>query len=145
MGRSLAITGFVAAGSFLAALAVGQRTYAAEKKEVYVSPGADKRTLVNESLHGVEGQQIVIDHYAFPPGWIGGRHYHTGPVYVYVLEGSFTIDEQGKDRRTYKPGEVYREPIGTPMQARNLNATEPLKVLVVQVGRKGEPAMIKVD
>ena len=144
MGRSRVLAGFIVAGGCLAAVA-GQQTYAAEKKEVYVSPRADKKTLVDESLPGVEGQQIVIDHYTFPPGWIGGKHYHTGPVYVYVLEGSFTIDEQGKERRTYKPGEVYREPIGTPMQARNVNASEPLKILVVQIGRKGEPAMIKAD
>jgi hypothetical protein len=79
------------------------------------------------------------------PGWVGGKHYHTGPVYVYILEGSFATDEQGKERQTLKAGELYREPIGTPMQARNPNPSEPLKILVFQVGPKGEPLMIKVD
>lgn len=78
-------------------------------------------------------------------GWLDGKHYHTGPVYVYVLEGSFTIDEQGKERQTFGPGELYKEPIGTPMQARNLNASEPLKLLVVQIIPEGEAPMYKVN
>ena len=133
-------------GGGMLTLTDGQPSHAAEKKkDVYVSPGADKKALINEPLHGVEGQQVTIDHYTFPPGWVGGRHYHTGPVYVYVLEGSLSMDEQGKERRTLEPGDLYREPIGTPMQARNLNAAEPLKALVIQVTRKGEPLMIKAD
>ena len=118
---------------------------AAEKKEVYVSPGADIRTLISEPLHGVEAQIATIDHYTLPPGWVGGKHYHTGPVYVYVLEGSFTIDEQGKERQTFRQGELYKEPIGLPMQALNLNAAEPLKLVVFQVTPKGEPKMVKSD
>jgi quercetin dioxygenase-like cupin family protein len=126
--------------------AVGIRTLPAqEKREVYVSPGADKKTLVNEPLHGTEAQMVTLDQYVMPPGWVGGKHYHTGPVYVYVLEGSFTMDEQGKDRHTFQAGEVYREPIGTPMQARNLNAQEPLKLLVFQITPKGEPLMVKAE
>jgi|GEM_PF-2947868 len=124
----------------------GRDSQAADKKrDVYVSPGADRKTLVNEPLHGVEGQHVTIDHYTFPPGWTGGRHYHNGPVYVYVLEGSLSMDEQGKERRSLKPGDLYREPIGTPMQARNPSASDPLKALVIQVTRTGEPLMIKAD
>lgn len=136
------------AGGIATALTGGQVLYAAEKaenKEAYTPPGAEKKTLVNEPLPGLEGQQVTIDQYSFPPGWVGGKHYHTGPVYVYVLEGSFTMDEQGKERRTFKAGEVYKEPMGTRMQARNLNASEPLKLLVVQITPEGEAPMYKVD
>ena len=66
-------------------------------------------------------------------------------MYVYVLEGSFTIDEQGKERQTFRQGELYKEPIGLPMQALNLNAAEPLKLVVFQVTPKGEPKMVKSD
>jgi quercetin dioxygenase-like cupin family protein len=136
------------AGGIATAVIGAQVLYAAEKvdnKEAYAPPGAEKKTLVDEPLLGLEGQQVTIDQYTFPPGWVGGRHYHTGPVYVYVLEGSFTMDEQGKERRTFKAGEVYKEPIGTPMQAWNLNASKPLKLLVVQITPEGEAPMYKVD
>lgn len=134
----------IVAGGFLAAVAAGQGVHAAEKKEVYVTSG-DKKTLINEALQAGEGHQLTIDHYTFPSGWVGGKHYHTGPVYVYVLEGSFTMDEQGKDRHTFQAGELYKEPVGTPMQTRNLNTSAPLKLLVIQMTPKGEPLMIKAD
>jgi quercetin dioxygenase-like cupin family protein len=76
---------------------------------------------------------------------VGGRHYHTGPVYVYVLEGRFTVDEQGKPRQTFTAGQLYEEPIGTPMQARNISASEPLKVLLFQVHGHGEPLAYKAE
>ena len=150
MGRSAIRFGFIIA---ISAALVGSHLYAAEKqqlhpgdhKEVYVSPGADKKTLFDNPLRGLEGQQVTIDHYSLPPAWTGGRHYHTGPVYVYVLEGVLTVDEQGKSRQTFKAGELYPEPIGIPMQTRNLSTSDPMKLLVIQVTPKGEPLMYKAE
>lgn len=144
MDRSAIAISLMVAGGLMAAVIAGPDARATEK-EAYVSPGAGKKTLVNEPLHGVEAQIVTIDHLTVPPGWIGGKHYHSGPVYVYVLEGSFTIDEQGKERRTLKAGDLYKEPIGVTMQARNLNASEPLKILVFQVTPEGEPQMVKAE
>ncbi len=88
---------------------------------------------------------VTIDRYTLNLGYVGGRHYHSGPVTVYVLEGAFTIDEDGKPRRTFRAGETYEEPIGTPMQARNLSADGPTRILVVQVTKPGEPLMYRAD
>jgi quercetin dioxygenase-like cupin family protein len=76
---------------------------------------------------------------------VGGKHYHTGPVYVYVLEGSFTVDEQGKPRQTFTAGQLYEEPIGTPMQARNISTSEQLTILLFQVHIPGEPLAYRVE
>jgi quercetin dioxygenase-like cupin family protein len=130
--------------AIIAAMPSVPAAVAQEKKEVYV-PTADLKTLVGEPLHGIAGKQVTILHGTFPAGWVGGRHYHTGPVYVYVLEGSFTIDEQGKPRQTFTAGQLYVEPIGIPMQARNISAAEQLKALVFQVHGEGEPLAYKVD
>jgi quercetin dioxygenase-like cupin family protein len=88
---------------------------------------------------------VTILHGAFPAGWVGGRHYHTGPVYVYVLEGSFTVDEHGKPRQTFTAGQLYEEPIGTPMQARNVSTPEPLRILLFRVHAPGEPLAFKAE
>jgi quercetin dioxygenase-like cupin family protein len=138
-GVTFLLIGAIAAGAFGALQASAQ-----EKKEVYV-PAADVKTLLDKSLPGVEGKQVTILHGTFPAGWVGGAHYHTGPVYVYVLEGTFTVDEQGKPRRTITAGQLYEEPIGTPMQARNISASEPLKILLFQVHRQGEPLAYKAE
>ena len=52
---------------------------AQEKKEAYV-PAADVKTLLDKQLPGVEGQQVTILHGAFPAGWVGGMHYHSGSL-----------------------------------------------------------------
>ena len=144
--KILAVTGV----TFLLIEAIAASAFGAfavsaqEKKEAYV-PTAEVKTLLDKPLPGVEGQQVTVLHGTFPPGWLGGRHYHSGPVYVYVLEGSFTVDEQGKPRQTITAGQLYEEPIGTPMQARNVNTSQPLKILLFQVNRHGEPLAYKAD
>jgi quercetin dioxygenase-like cupin family protein len=122
----------------------GRVASAQEPKEIYV-PTADLTTLVDKPLPGVEGKHVTILHGTFPAGWAGGRHYHTGPVYVYVLEGHFTVDEQGKPRQTFTAGQLYEEPIGTPMQARNISPSERLKVLLFQMHGHGEPLAYKAE
>ncbi|HET9316799.1 MAG TPA: hypothetical protein VFQ51_14490 [Vicinamibacteria bacterium] len=62
-----------------------------------------------------------------------------------VLEGRFTVDEQGKPRQTFTAGQLYEEPIGTPMQARNIGASEQLKVVLFQVHRHGEPLAYRAE
>jgi quercetin dioxygenase-like cupin family protein len=114
------------------------------KKEAYL-PTAALKTLVEKPLQGVDGKQVTILHGVFPAGWVGGKHYHTGPVFVYVLEGSFTVDEQGKPRQTFTAGQLYEEPIGTPMQARNISASEQLTILLFQVHAPGEPLAYRVE
>jgi len=116
---------------------------AQERRETYVSPARMERLSQRE----IQDQQVVvtIDRYTLGVGYVGGRHYHSGPVTVYVLEGAFTIDEDGKPQRTFHAGETYEEPVGMPMQARNLSADGPTRILVVQVTKPGEPMMYRAD
>ena len=63
------------AGGIATAVTGAQVLHAADeakKKETYTPPGAEKKTLVNEPLPGLEGQQVTVDQYTFPPGWVGG-------------------------------------------------------------------------
>jgi quercetin dioxygenase-like cupin family protein len=116
----------------------------ASAQEVY-TPKADKTALIQEDLKGADGMQITIDRYSLPAAYVGGKHYHTGPVYVYVMSGSFSVEEAGKPAQAFESGQLYKEPIGTPMQARNLSNDEPVEILVIQVGKEGEPLMYKVE
>jgi quercetin dioxygenase-like cupin family protein len=101
--------------------------------------------LVDKPLHGADGKQVTILHGTFPAGWVGGKHYHSGPVFVYVLEGAFTINEQGKPSQTFTAGQLYEEPIGTPMQVRNIRTSERLKILLFQVNDQGHSLAHKVE
>jgi uncharacterized cupin superfamily protein len=41
-----------------------------------------------------------------PPGVSEIKHTHPGPLSVYVLEGTLTLEHEGRPTATYKPGEA---------------------------------------
>lgn len=136
-------TSMIVIGVVVVALgALSSRSLQAEQKEEYMAR-AESKTLVETSLHGVSGKKVNIRHLKLPAGYVGGKHTHSGPVFVYILKGSFAIDEAGKSRQIFKAGEVYQEPIGATMQARNTSTSEPTELLVFQVYGEGEALMYK--
>lgn len=114
-----------------------------EKREEY-KPIAEVTEILRDELAAIEGEVTVL-RVEVRPGWIGERHYHTGDVLVYVLEGKFIVDIDGEGRKVFGPGQVYHEAVNTVMQARNGSATERATIVIFQVGDKGEPLMIKAD
>ena len=109
----------------------------------YVSK-ARVKTLHQAPLPGVEGKEMIVKHFSIPPEFVGGKHLHPGPVYVYVLEGVLTVELDG-ETKTFSAGELYPEDIDSAMVGRNLSGTDDLELLVFQVGEIGKPMMIKVE
>ena len=97
------------------------------------------------ALAGLPGQEANSMLAEMPPGWVGGKHYHPGHVFVYVLEGAMTLDLEGKSPVTIRAGEMYHEFPNQAMQAKNSSATEELKLIVFQVGTQGKPMMIEAN
>jgi quercetin dioxygenase-like cupin family protein len=104
-----------------------------------------QEVLMQDGLHAVPGKQAHLLRIEYPAGWIGRRHYHTGDVFLYVLEGRFSVDVDGKERATIGPGEVYHEAVKVEMQARNASASEPTKILLFQIGNPGERLTVITD
>jgi len=75
------------------------------------------------------------------PGGRTALHQHPVPVYVYVLEGTLTVQAQGAEAREYKPGQAYLEDVNHWHQAFN-KGDAPVKILVVFVGEEGKPTTI---
>lgn len=75
------------------------------------------------------------------PGGRTARHQHPVPVYVYVLEGTLTVQAEGHQARDYKPGQAFIEDINHWHQAFN-KGNAPVKILVVFVGEEGKPTTI---
>ena len=117
----------------------------AHAQEEFVSK-AKATKLVVTPLAGVEGKEVHIVHFSAPPGFVGGKHAHPGPAFVYILEGQLTIEVVGREPVTLGPGDVYEEPVGNQtMQAFNKSATHGVKVLVFQISDQGQPLMVKVE
>ena len=116
---------------------------AADAQEEY-KPKAVVQTLHQAPLPGMEGKEMVVKHLALPPDFVGGRHYHPGPVFVYVLEGELTVVLEG-ETKTFSAGELYAEDIDDVMQGKNLSGSDDLEILLFQVGDIGKPMMIKAE
>ena len=115
----------------------------AEAQQEYV-PKVNVQTLHQGELPGMDGKEMTVKHMAIPPGFIGGKHMHTGPVFVYVLEGVLTVETES-GTASYGAGELYPEPPGAVMKGRNLSASDDLEILVFQVGDIGKSMMVKVE
>lgn len=129
-------------GSFLV---LGVAYHGAEADQPAYVPNAKITPLTQKALPGVENREVIVQHMELPVGYVGGRHFHPGPVFVYVIQGELTVDVDGMDRQVIKAGQLYEEPINRVMQGRNLSATEPLQVVIFQVNEPGKPLMIKAD
>jgi quercetin dioxygenase-like cupin family protein len=78
----------------------------------------------------------------FPPGSESGRHQHPVPTYLYILEGSLTIEVEGGARQELRAGQAALEPANTWLNAKNTGSV-PTKGLALFVGAAGTPVMVR--
>ena len=104
-----AIIGLALGIAIVFASSVGSVTAIAEEQEY--KPKAVVKKLVEGPLAGVDGKQVMVVHLQLPPGHVGGKHYHPGAVFVYVVNGSLTIETEDGKSQTVSAGELYQEPL----------------------------------
>ena len=88
------VAALLAGATLASAYLFGASLGAADEQEEYVSTAKIVSSLTDD-LAAFPGREATVMKAEFPPGWVGGRHYHTGDVFVYVLEGSFVVDVDG--------------------------------------------------
>jgi len=76
------------------------------------------------------------------PGGQVGRHLHPVPLFVYILEGTLTIDMEQHGVHTFKAGEGLAEIINSWHNGRNLG-DKPCRFLIVFAGQKGTPNLVR--
>ena len=104
-------------------------------------PKAKSTLLLEQKLEGLPGYIVQIVLIEGPPGWVGGRHYHPGHLFGYILEGSF----DDMTSRTVGPGEVFYETPNTVMRSRNGSSTEWVKDIVFHIMRESDPPAVSVQ
>jgi quercetin dioxygenase-like cupin family protein len=106
-------------------------------------PGVARPEMVlKETVTGMprgEKQEIHVMTASFKPGDRTVFHTHRFPVTVYVLEGAFTLELEGRAPLVVKAGQSLVEPPNVKMTGYNKSTTEPLKVLIFYVGDPGTP------
>ncbi|HTE29395.1 MAG TPA: cupin domain-containing protein, partial [Chryseolinea sp.] len=92
------------------------------------------------SVPGREAIQVRID---FAPGLKFGRHTHPGEEVIYVLEGSFRYEVEGKPPVMLKAGDVLFIPAGTIHSAENIGTTDAAE-LATYIVEKKKPLVVMV-
>src|SRR5437868_10439766 len=94
---------------------------------------------VVEGLPKDDKQTVRVMTATFKPGDKTVYHTHRFPVTVYVLEGAFTLELDGRTPITVKAGEALVEPPKVAMTGYNRSTTEPTKVVIFYVSTNDTP------
>lgn len=102
---------------------------------------APKLVLQEKVLQMPKGdtQEVRVLTAVFGPGDRTIFHTHRSPVTVYVLEGQFTLELEGRAPMTISAGQAYVEPPNVKMTGFNRSSTDPLKVVIFYVSDVGTP------
>ena len=86
-----------------------------------------------------ETQEVRVLTATFQPGERTVFHTHRSPVTVYVLQGRFTLELEGRAPVEVGPGQAYVEPPHVRMTGFNRSASDLLHVVVFYVSEPGTP------
>jgi quercetin dioxygenase-like cupin family protein len=93
-----------------------------------------------------KNQEVRVLTAEFKPGDRTLFHTHRFPVTVYILEGAFTLNLEGrKDPVVLKAGQAFVEPPKVKMTGYNRSPTETLRVVIFYVSDKDTPFLDPID
>jgi quercetin dioxygenase-like cupin family protein len=106
-------------------------------------PGTTRpQLLLRETIQGMPTgatQEVRVLTASFKPGDKTVFHTHRFPVTVYILEGTFTLEMEGREPVTVKAGQAMVEPPHVKMTGYNRSSTEPLRVVIFYVSDPDTP------
>ena len=106
-------------------------------------PGLARPNLVlREGVTGMprgDRQEVRVLTASFKPGDRTVFHTHRSPVTVYVLEGAFTLELEGRDSVTVNAGQALVEPPNVKMTGYNRSRSDPLRVVIFYVSDPDTP------
>lgn len=99
-------------------------------------------TLLKTNLAGIEGKEAYVILVELAPGAASGKHTHPAHELAYTLEGSATLEMEGKPPVSLKTGGTSYQPPGQVHEVKNASQTAPFKALLVFVAEKGQPLTV---
>jgi quercetin dioxygenase-like cupin family protein len=86
-----------------------------------------------------EKQAVRVLTASFKPGDKTVFHTHRSPVTVYILEGAFTLELEGRAPVVVRAGQAFVEPPNVRMTGYNRSATESLRLVIFYVSDPDTP------
>lgn len=130
-----------------ASVAFAPAALAHEEPEPSISepgPASPKlETLLSTVLSGVENTEVIVSRVTLPPHTTLPKHWHPGEEFIYVLEGSATMWQEGKPDMTGNAGDVFVVPLKQVHTA--ITGDVGATALVFRVHEKGQPERVLVE
>jgi len=110
-----------------------------------VRPLPLKHTVIHRmDLVGLDGKQGALVEVEYAPGAGDKKHYHSGYLFTYVVEGSVIWEVEGQPPVTLKAGDAFYDPPKRVHNHRNASATQPAKFVAFFIETKGERRSVPV-
>lgn len=105
------------------------------------APGAATAVeLMQRDLLGDPSKEVLMLTVTYPAAGASLPHRHDAQVFVYVLEGTLTMQVQGRPAVTLERGETFYEgPDDVHVVSANASSSRSAKILVVTIKHKGRP------
>ncbi len=127
-----------ASSSFLASIAPLLVAGFACAQQPSASPSPIKRTPLGKVEVPGSNYEVVFGITELAAGHKAGRHFHPGPLLVYVTEGQFWYQIDGQPERVYNAGDSFQVP-DSAVHAEGALQDGPAKVMAVYIVEKGKP------
>ena len=101
------------------------------------------KTLMKAQLDGVKGTEVIVSNVQIPANTTLPKHWHPGEEFVYILEGSVTLWQKGKENIFGKKGEVIKVPLK--QIHTGITGKEGVSLLVFRVHEQGKPERVKAE
>ena len=110
-----------------------------------VRPLPLRHTVVHSmDLAGLEGKQGAVVAVDYAPGASDTKHFHSGQVFTYVIEGSVVLEVDGKAPITLNAGDAFNDSPRQVHNHRNASTTAPARFVAFFVEEKGKPSTVPV-
>jgi quercetin dioxygenase-like cupin family protein len=119
---------------------------AEQESKIKVTPLLETvTTLTGQKLEYPEkNPQVTATIAEIPPGAVVGWHEHPNLRYVFVIDGTLTIEMENGTRRDFPAGTIFVEAMRTRHRGMNAGAT-PARVLFIDHSEAGQSNMIKSE
>lgn len=101
-------------------------------------PNLVHREIVQGMPQG-DRQEVQVLTATIAPGQKTVFHTHRFPVTVFMLEGAFTLEMEGREPVTVRAGQSLVEPPNVRMTGFNRSTTEPIRLVIFYVADPGTP------
>ena len=102
-------------------------------------PSLKRTEVLRVDMAGMEGKEAHMWVAEIAPGAETAKHSHPTPRFVYVIEGSVTVEFEGGSPQVFTAGEAFQSKPGVEHTFRNASTTEAAKALGFQIAERDQP------